>query len=550
MEKVRPQTPPKTHTGVRLVAARNEFVSFQVGLHGGASGWSGVQARFTALDGPILIKEADIVLYRETLLPITRTSTVYTDTGLWPDGLIPDVDETVGEKRRAFPLDVPAHESRALWVDVHVPMDAPPGEYHGTLEVWGNEHGTQVSVSLTVLDVEMPSTASLRTHFILWSPSVCKAYTGERECSSEVLYPLLSSFQRMGLEHRVSISSQFDPEDIPDWATFDAWWGPFLWGTAPLRLPRARMTSLQFLGPQQPERISEFAAQSEARGWLPIAFNFVADEPPYFSTFDQVRTRASQSRQVAPQLRTLVTSNEQEATHFGTIDHIDILVVAVNFIDGLRAPFVGDQRPRYESFLALPNRELWLYQSCLSHGCGGVIPENAPAQGWPSYMIDRPAAKARAMEWVSFLSGATGEHYYQVAQMLSTAWTDQYTYGGNGDGTLFYPGTVSVIGGTTDVPLPSMRLKQIRLGLQDYEWLKLVSDAGDPAFARRVARELIPAAWRVPDDGRAFERARLRLIRRYLELAGVGIPPIVEEGILEPTVSAPSNPDESFRLAQ
>ncbi|WP_239470678.1 glycoside hydrolase domain-containing protein [Archangium violaceum] len=550
MEKVRPQTPPESNTGVRLVAARNEFVSFQVGLHGGSSGWSGVHARFPVLDGPMLIEGADIVLYREALVPIHRASTVHTATGLWPDGLIPDVDETVGEKRLAFPLDVPANESRALWVDVHVPLYAPPGEYHGTLEVWGNGYSTQVSVSLTVLDVEMPSTASLRTHYILWSPSVCKAFTGERECSREVLYPLLSSFQRMGLEHRVSLSSQFDPDDIPDWDTFDAWWSPFFWGTAPLRLPGARMTSLQYLGPQEPERISRFATEADARGWLSLAFNFVADEPPYHSNFDQVRTRASQSRQVAPRLRTLLTSNERDVAYFGATDHIDILVVAVNFIDGLRAPFVGDQRSRYESFLSLPNRELWLYQSCLSHGCGAVLPENAPSQGWPSYMIDRPAAKARAMEWVSFLSGAAGEHYYQVAEMLSTAWTDQYTYAGNGDGTLFYPGTVSVIGGTTDVPLPSMRLKLIRLGLQDYEWLKMVSDAGDPAFARRVARELIPAAWRVPDDGRAFERARLRLIRRYLELVETGIPPVVAEGIPEPTVSAPSSPDAAFRLAQ
>jgi hypothetical protein len=70
------------------------------------------------------------------------------------------------------------------------------------------------------------------------------------------------------------------------------------------------------------------------------------------------------------------------------------------------------------------------------------------------------------------------------------------------------------------VPLPSIRLKLIRLGIQDYEWLKAVSDAGDPDFARGVARRLIPAAWRVPDDGAAFDQARLCLVRRYLELTG------------------------------
>nr|WP_255203202.1 DUF4091 domain-containing protein [Myxococcus sp. AM011] len=114
--------------------------------------------------------------------------------------------------------------------------------------------------------------------------------------------------------------------------------------------------------------------------------------------------------------------------------------------------------------------------------------------------------------------GATGELYYQTVGLLSTAWTTQFRFNGNGDGTLFYPGLTSIIGGTTDVPLPSIRLKLIRQGLQDSEWLKRVSDAGDPAFARRVAEQLIPHAWAIPDDGALFERARLKLIRRYLEL--------------------------------
>ncbi|WNG41740.1 hypothetical protein F0U61_01275 [Archangium violaceum] len=64
------------------------------------------------------------------------------------------------------------------------------------------------------------------------------------------------------------------------------------------------------------------------------------------------------------------------------------------------------------------------------------------------------------------------------------------------------------------------RSMQIRQGVQDYEWQKLVSDAGEPAFARQVARALIPTASRVTDDGAAFERARLRLIQRYQELTG------------------------------
>jgi hypothetical protein len=161
----------------------------------------------------------------------------------------------------------------------------------------------------------------------------------------------------------------------------------------------------------------------------------------------------------------------------------------------------------------------------MSHGCAyGTNAEGGAVPQWPSYMVDASAAQNRAMEWVTFLEKGTGELYYQTAQALGSAWTDQYQFAGNGDGTLFYPGTTNVIGGSTDVPVASIRLKLIRLGVQDFEWLKMVSDAGDPAFAQQVARALMPNAHAVPADGSAFERARLQLISRYLELTGKSAP--------------------------
>lgn len=531
MEKVRPQTAPGHESRVQLFAARNEFVSFQVGLHGGELGWSGVSARLTGLEGPGRIEGGDVVLYRETLLPITRPSMPYSEAGAWPDGLVPDVDETVGEKRQAFPMDVPARESRALWVDVHVPMDAPPGDYHGTVEVEGSGYFARVEVSLTVVDWVMPSTSSLRTSFSVWTPSLCKAFTGQRECSREEQLRLSSDFLKMGLEHRITLSSRFDPQDHPDWATFDTWWGPYVEGTAPLRLPGAQLTCVEYAGAFTPELLADFEVQAEVRGWLPRAFNVLGNEPPWFSTFDEVRARATLSRQTAPRLRTMLTiSSTHELERQGLSGFVDVAAVIINYLYTMpEQPSGAGALSRYATFLARPDRELWIYQSCGTHGCGG----DAPGPGWPSYMVDRPSSKARALEWISFQVGAAGELYYEVAQLLSTAWTDQYSFGGNGDGTLFYPGTVSAIGGSTGVPLPSIRLKLIRLGMQDYEWLKAVGDAGDAAFAREVAQELVPAPWRVPDDGELFERARVLLIQRYLTLIGAEVPDSVTEYLRE-----------------
>ncbi|WP_244219737.1 DUF4091 domain-containing protein [Corallococcus interemptor] len=528
MVKVRPETPPRNQRSVSLTAARNEFVSFQVVLHGGRSGLKGVSAVLPELRaGRARISGGDLLLYREALLDITTPTPPGTTPGRWPDGLVPDVDEVVGEKRLAFPFDVPAGEARAIWVDVHVPPNARPANYRGTVTVKGDGFTSRVEVNLQVVDARLPSTSSLRSAFLLWPPHVCRAFTGDPVCPVDTQVRLLKLFHRMALEHRLTLASAFPREvnlptwDLPDYDTFAERWGPFLDGTAPNRLPGARMTALQYLGPANGAALTEFQTEAEERGWLSRSFDYVGDEPPYGTTWEAVAARAELTRTAAPKLRTLLTSTVTELEAHGLLEEIDIITVLVNFIDGTQPPYEGNQRPKYDDFLKLPNRQLWLYQSCASHGCSPSEPpppENIPGQGWPSYMVDRSAAKARGMQWLDFINGASGELYYQTVGLLYTAWTTQFRFNGNGDGTLFYPGLPSIIGGTTEIPLPSIRMKLIRQGMQDYEWLKLVSDAGDPAYARTVARKLIPHAWAVPEDGEAFDKARLQLIRRYLQL--------------------------------
>ncbi|XXF74952.1 DUF4091 domain-containing protein [Myxococcaceae bacterium GXIMD 01537] len=525
MRKVRPNTPAAVQPRLELRAARNEFVSFQVGLHGGASGWRNVSAVLARLDGPIRIEGPHITVYRETYLQLSKPSAPGFETGLWPDGLVPEFDETVGQERRAFPLDVPPGESRALWVDIHVPQDAPPGDYQGTVEVTGDGVTQRIELHLRVVPMDMPSTASLRSSFALWMPNVCLAFTGKGECPPEKQLELAQAFFRLALEHRVTLA--IHPE-LPFYSgpdVFDTFWVPWLSGTVPSRLPGVQLTSLRLEEPLSVDGISSMGNRLSAGGWLTSAYVFAGDEPPWHSTPEGVRDNALLARQATPQVRTLITSEIDYLGVHGLTDLIDIVVVMVNFIDGddSRPPYQGPQRAKYTEFLARPNTELWLYQGCLSHGCipvTGPTPPEIARSRWPSYMVDDPAGRARAMEWVSFLEGATGEFYYETGLMLTSAWTDQFAYGGNGDGTLFYPGTPSEIGGATGVPLPSIRLKHIRLGMQDYEWLKAVSDAGDPAFARAVARTLMPTAWQVPEDSAAFDQARDQLIQRYLELIG------------------------------
>ncbi|MBF5044207.1 DUF4091 domain-containing protein [Aggregicoccus sp. 17bor-14] len=520
--KVRPSTPARTQPSIALTAARNEFASFQVVVAGGSGGVSGVRARFAGLSGPSSIPAANLTLYREAYLDITSSSGAFGQKGLWPDALVPDVDEIAGEQRTAFPFDVPANESRAVWVDMLVPQGAAPGVYKGQVEITGSGYAAQVPVTLTVVNATLPTTSSLASAFLIYPGNVCKAHTGTSDCgSTRAQADLLARYQRMALEHRLTLTALNVVPQGGDWSAYDAEYGPFIEGRAQTRLSGAKLTSVQFSGSKTAARFADFQSHFKAKGWLSRAFDYTADEPPYGATWAEAKTRAQLVRSSAPELRTLITTNITDATANGLTPYIDVMTPVVNHLDGTEASFAGDQSAKYAPLRADARKSLWAYQSCMSQGCGYGTnsPENQVNSGWPSYMVDRSGAKNRAMQWVAYLEGASGELYYETALALPTAWTNIFQFNGNGDGTLFYPGTTARIGGKTEVPVSSIRLKLIRQGMQDYEWLKLVEGAGDAAFARSVARSVVPAAYRVGDDGAAFDTAHAQLVARYQVLA-------------------------------
>ena len=523
MVKVQPGTAGRADSGVGLSAARNEFVSFQVVVAADGSGAPGVSASLTGLTGPSSIGQGDIRLFREAFLNTSTPSTPNVQAGAWPDALVPDVDEIANEKRNAFPFDVAANSAQAIWVDVHVPADAQPGSYTGTVQVTGGATAS-IPVTLTVVDAAMPSTAKLPTAFDIGAPNVCQAHTGTSDCGSDdAMFGLLGKYEQLALEHRFTLANIIPKvPDSGDWSNVDRWDGPYLDGSAPNMLQGAQMTSAQYMAPEDtPSGYAAFNQHFQAKGWGGKVFDYTADEPPYGSTFANAVSREASVKAGDASFRTLVTTTIDQADANGLTPNLNIIVPPINYMDGTDAPYVGDQRASYANFLSSPGHELWLYQSCMSHGCAyGTNASGGQVPMWPSYVVDATASQGRAMEWLTFLEQASGELYYQTDQALPSAWTDQYQFGGNGDGTLFYPGTTNVIGGSTDIPVASIRMKLIRLGEQDYEWLKMVSDAGDPNFAQQVARTLLPTAHDVPADGSGFENARLQLISRYLQLTG------------------------------
>jgi hypothetical protein len=180
---------------------------------------------------------------------------------------------------------------------------------------------------------------------------------------------------------------------------------------------------------------------------------------------------------------------------------------------------VGERNPTCERVAARERyQRLWWYQSCMSHGCSrDGKPIRDPAfKGWPSYMIDAPATAARAMGTLAFVNDVQGELYFDTvyAYHEGDPWKTQWAFGGNGDGTLFYPGTPERIGGRHDVPVESLRLLQVSRSLADHAYLTLCAQLGDPALARAEARAVAPSLRGFSRDPRAYAQMREHLAAR------------------------------------
>jgi uncharacterized protein (TIGR03382 family) len=523
-EKIRPSAAARSSAPAHVSAARNEFEPVQIAVTGAATN---VRATATALTGPGGATVPAPRLYREAIITLAYASGPDGATGPWPDALVPDVDEFDGQTRNAFPFSVPAGETRVVLADLYVPPGTAAGDYAGSVHVAWDGGDATVPLTLTVWPFTLPSISSLRSAFGFGYGAIPSAHglTGDAFAQLRARYGVLA------LDHRVTLSHVDDGFAALDHLV--SVYGPSLDGTAATRLPGAKLTAAELLG-----SASAWASTFQAHGWFDRLFQYTCDEPPGGCAWADIPARAAIAKAADPHLRTLVTTNLALADANAVTGSIDILCPVINHLDDRPgSDYAGNQRAKYDAFLAAsPLRELWSYQSCMSHGCGPTT--SSDFTGWPSYMIDASAVRNRAMQWLLFRYRLSGELYYETAMAYGgDAWTNQWYFSGNGDGTLFYPGTPARIGGTTHVPVASLRLELIREGMEDYEYLALLSRLGGEADARRIADALFPTAYQTDASPDALMAARAELASRIVALVGTSPDPTPT-----PTPSDPGTP--------
>jgi hypothetical protein len=76
---------------------------------------------------------------------------------------------------------------------------------------------------------------------------------------------------------------------------------------------------------------------------------------------------------------------------------------------------------------------------------------------------------------------------------------------------LFYPGRPDRIGGKSDIPIESIRLKLIREGMEDYEYLAMLARLDGRQAADRFADQIVQKAYLWESRPEVFLQVRKEL---------------------------------------
>ncbi len=521
--RVFPQDPPGERQEARIFAARNEYEPFQIVVRTEDAPLERVTLEASSLKSATgaVINTQHITLFREHYVYIRRPSyRCKTSPGLYPDALIPFVSPVDGQdlkpwnsernpggaKYDAVPCTVYPSFNQPFWVDVFVPAGTPAGEYEGTVTVKARNHEpVRIPVHLTVWDFTLPQTPTVKSHFggfgriLKWfdaKPGSEQAKEIERRCCELTAKHRITPPVPSHLYPQVKEDGNIDPSGTHE---------PLKKFMADLHVNAFEMRFRAFRDPlgKDRERNKRFLASTfdylKENGWADGAYVYILDEPNDAKAYEEVRKRAALVHDANPDIQVLCTeqtksSNPDWGDLYGAVD---IWVPLWPLHDEETA---AKRRAKGE--------RIWSY-TALCQGKGEPL-------GW---QMDLPVLNYRMASWTNYRYHMVGLLYWTTVFWghVEDPWLDQPSFrlAYNGEGALIYPGKDAGF----EAPVPSIRLKNIREGMEDYEYFALLEKAAGRQVAEEEVLSVTRSWWDWERNPDALFAARERIARKVLSSA-------------------------------
>jgi len=166
-------------------------------------------------------------------------------------------------------------------------------------------------------------------------------------------------------------------------------------------------------------------------------------------------------------------------------------------------PLTSVYDPELSAKLRAQGRQVWWYVCC-----GPTWPQANFAS------FEYPPVEGRLLGWLTYRYRSDGLLFWHVNlwpdrpplktdDTFLSAWEAEISLRMPGDGQLLYPGA--------DGPLPSIRLANVRDGIEDYEWLMLLAQKKDRAAAEAMTAGLIRSMTDFERSPDALRKTRARI---------------------------------------
>ncbi|MEQ2005314.1 MAG: DUF4091 domain-containing protein [Limisphaerales bacterium] len=532
--------PAGTVRSVALAAARREWESFQI-LVRSDSPVKGVNIDPGELAGPdgAVIWAAGAMLYRQHQHELTQPTYRNTDfkPGWYPDALIPFrhplTQRPLGDARiKAVPFDLPANETHGFWVDLLVPADAKPGKYHGTYRVIREGHAAAaVTVELTVWDFELPRVSTLQTAF--GSPAgrlrgyhAQRAKAGKEQAPQDWAAVDTQVADEVG-RHRINATPPagvLTPQHGSD--------GTYRFTTQQVDALRTFVDTYHVNALQTPHPRSAIkdpeTEREKLHAWLRsfdrmaaelkrpdvTFFTYLKDEPNTEEDYRYVQRWGRAVREARSIVKVMVVEQPwAEPGKRGSDRTWGDLYGAVDIWCPLFSLHRQDAATKRQAL----GETIWAYTAL----CQG------PPTPW--WHIDYPLLNYRVPAWMAWRDQMKGLLYWGGMAhwaKVEDPWQQAPYFAGkgvfqqgqqglvfHGEGSLVYPARAVGYDGIA----PSVRLKALRDGIEDYEYLAILERAGLRVEAEKIVRSLTESWFKWEKDAAAYAGARTKLAAMIVE---------------------------------
>ena len=488
------------HPAARVSLARRERESFQVQVSTGAEAeWNdgGVvlpvlrNAKGEALKGSLEWRRVGYVARAPGFFPHPHG---VPQTEMWlPDPLLPPA-----------PFKVRKGSTQGLWFTVYAAPDAVAGKYSGDIVLTerGEKRAT-VRVTVKVEDFALPETFGVATSFSVMDGFTRAQYPDRFKEKKRESWDIM-------LDHRLNPDdiSRTTPPDIDD-LLYARSRGMNLFNILNI-VPESKDKSAKWVCFSPPEatespefypafkaRLAPYVAGLRRHGLDKFAYLYGFDEreSEYYAGIDAIWKKLKTDFPDIPVMTTAMMYRDYAAGR----TNLPCLVTTdwyCPLTDIYKADVSGEMRKR--------GKKVWWYVCC------------NPKYPYANFAsLEYPFVEGRLLGWMTYLYRADGLLYWHVnfwngpcldeSDTFLPAWDTSSTLGMPGDGVLLYPGK--------DHILPSIRLAQIRDGVEDCERLRLAAAKAGAEAADAASRSLIRSMTDFTRDPQALRSARVKLAR-------------------------------------